>query len=298
MTVLIYLFTVCCTSAIEQKSSYLKTVLVLGQSNTIGWGDYDKISSERKTEFQAIKSRFLYLDNFNDQITNYRPTKRLSKKYLKKFDFLDNRSFCPIYTFAIKYGENNTLDDFLILRMSNAGRSLYGSWNPSPTIATSSLIPNEYNPNRPFNPDNLLYKQTLNKVELARNEAHEMGYKDLKLEGVLFFHGEKDAMQYVSAITYERNLKNFILNLRNDLGIEDLPFIIQQTNAIKLPFVKRVRIAQENVSKSLNKVVLLPTTMNENFNDYPKYSDKLHYDTEGVILLGEKSFDLFSKVKF
>lgn len=109
--------------------------------------------------------------------------------------------------------------------------------------------------------------------------------------GVLWMQGESDALEGHED-EYQANLANFITMLRSDLGMPNLRFVIGQIHSGWSEWTPErpdsaltVMSAQAAVAQSMSNVKLVVT---ENLGRYDNDSpDALHYNTEGMVALGE-----------
>ena len=84
-----------------------------------------------------------------------------------------------------------------------------------------------------------------------------------------------------AANAYEQNLTNLINSMRNDLDAPNLPFSIGRIGT-NWTYSATVRNAQSNVSSNLANTRLVETS------DLSLLVDGAHYDTAGMITLGER----------
>lgn len=108
---------------------------------------------------------------------------------------------------------------------------------------------------------------------------------------VLWLQGESDSRTREDAEKYEENLRAFIKVLRENLGREDLFFVIGEVSNVADKYTETVLAAQRRISQTNPHVILLQT------QDLGKHPDRLHYNTEGQIQLGVRFADILSKYK-
>ena len=104
-----------------------------------------------------------------------------------------------------------------------------------------------------------------------------------KIQGVLWMHGERDTKSKELAVDYEQHLTQFIAMLKHDFKHPNLSFVIARTSIPRAfrPAVNEVRVAQQRVAK-MASVSLIST------DDLSTTSDKVHFDTQGQLLLGQR----------
>jgi len=105
-----------------------------------------------------------------------------------------------------------------------------------------------------------------------------------KFIGMAWMQGESDAANAEDALAYKDNLTEFIKDIRHDFNAPKMPVVLGRIvhNPTVYPYTGDVRMAQETVAKDdpLVKVVDL--------DDLPLVEDGIHFDTEGVITMGER----------
>lgn len=160
------------------------------------------------------------------------------------------------------------------------GRDMAAAW-PDQNIAIvkvgygATTLAVDWNPDSP----GARYTDLLNAVNTAMAEL-SVGY-DAELTGMLWMQGESDALNLGYAQAYETNLKNFILSVREDLGVAELPFVIGQiSEAPAWTYGSIVRQAQADVARELSATLMISTA------DLSLISN--HYDAAGQMALGSR----------
>ena len=124
-----------------------------------------------------------------------------------------------------------------------------------------------------------LYNNLLTTVNAAMGEL-SAGY-DAELTGMIWMQGESDGLNAAYAAAYEDNLRNFIESVREDFGVEDLPFVLAQiSEAAAWTYGDDVRQAQLAVGNSMFNTRVFSTA------DLPLYSN--HYTAAGQMELGSR----------
>ena len=98
----------------------LPTYLLIGQSNMVGWGNYEKLNEECR--LVEKNEKVLYLNN-RSKIENISPNRRIGGKYKV------NGSFGPEYSFATGIAKEYPESSILIIKYAVGGTSLYAAWN-------------------------------------------------------------------------------------------------------------------------------------------------------------------------
>ena len=122
-----------------------------------------------------------------------------------------------------------------------------------------------------------LYTALTNFTKTAINELSE-NY-DVKVLGMCWMQGESDAVAITNAQAYYTNLTNFIYDVRKDLGLQSLPFIIGMIDEQKIwTHNAIVRQAELDLAQSMTNVFV--------FDTKGLATDGIHYTTPGQISLG------------
>lgn len=112
-----------------------------------------------------------------------------------------------------------------------------------------------------------------------------------EIHGVLWMHGERDTKSKKLANEYEKGMKTFIKMLKADFKNDQLSIVLARISipAAFRPAVPEVRLAQKHISQSSSSIHLIST------DDLSKTSDKVHFDTQGQLVLGERFAEVFMK---
>ena len=109
---------------------------------------------------------------------------------------------------------------------------------------------------------------------------------DPQLSGMIWMQGESDSSDQKMADDYAKNLACLIQDLRDDLKAPGLPFVFAQISkapAWDQPPARgpQIRAAQLEIAKTVPRTATFAT------DDY-KMCDPWHYDTAGMVSLGER----------
>ncbi len=109
-------------------------------------------------------------------------------------------------------------------------------------------------------------------------------FYNLNFVAVLWMQGEEDSKKPETAKGYYSNFKKLIRAFRRKTDNRELPFIFGEVNPAtdRFPFVKIVQAAQLKAVKKIKFVNLIKT------GDISKKADKVHYDSGGLLILGER----------
>ena len=265
------------TKAVEKVD--VQIVLLAGQSNMAGAGNYDDLDLETKARIKEVANR-VTVDRGTKNNALY-PLSHYPNKRSEKYDF--DKRFGPELLIGLTLAEKHPTQNYLLIKKSQGGTALYGAWNPDWTAEKAQAVEKAKKQNIQ------LYKEHLINIRqrLDRLKAAEKTYKII---GLVWMQGENDAAHEVSATSYEVNLKRLIEKYRTDLNVPNLPVVVGQINSHYGKFKKygptMVRKAMADVANSEEKVIMIPTTADAPYDDFPKHSDNVHYNAEGQRRLG------------
>ena len=265
------------TKAVEKVD--VQIVLLAGQSNMAGAGNYDELDDGTKARIKAVANRVTVdrgVKKSAPYALSYYPNKRS-----EKYDF--DKRFGPELLIGITLVEKNLTQEYLLIKKSQGGTALYGAWNPDWTAEKAKAVEKVKKQNMQ------LYNDHLTSIRQHLNRLKKEG-KTFKIIGLAWMQGENDAGKEISATTYEVNLKRLIEKYRTDLNVPNLPVVIGQINSHYGKFKKygptMVRKAIAAVANADEKVIMIPTTADAPYDDFPKHPDNVHYNTEGQRRLG------------
>lgn len=276
----------------QQLDKDVQVVLLAGQSNMAGGGNYDTLSDSIKERVDSVSHRVSL--SFNGKKAT--PLSYYKNKPSKKYKF--KRRFGPELLMGVCLAEKYPDKTFLLIKRSQGGTSLYGAWNPDWDAEKSKAV------------EKGEMKQNLKLYELHLQDISQ-NLKELKLKkvsceiiGFAWMQGENDAAKEVSAKSYKKNLRKLIVSYKRDLGLSELPFVAGQINSRYGDFEggpEMVRTAIEKVANSDYYSDYIATKNDIPWDDYPKHNDNVHYNSEGQVRLGtkfaEKLIDLYQKTK-
>jgi len=267
----------CKSGQIVNESKEVHVVLLAGQSNMAGAGNFDALNSSEIERIEKVSNRVSL--SFNGK--SAKPLSYYDNKPTEKYDFL--KRFGPEIFIGLALAENNPDQEYLLIKRSQGGTALYGAWNPNWTADKAKAV------EKPKKQNIQLYDRHIDDIRTNLKAIETQG-KSYKIIGLAWMQGENDAAKEVSARTYEANLKILIESYRNEFKIENMPFVIGQINSRYGKFKKQgpsmVRQAMEDVAASDKYVDIIKTTTDESWNDYPKHTDNVHYNAEGQRRLG------------
>ncbi|WP_077342149.1 sialate O-acetylesterase [Pseudocolwellia agarivorans] len=264
--------------ASQQKENTISVVLLAGQSNMEGAGNFDALEPSVKQRLSKVSSRVM-LSNKGDKAVPLSFTLSPHKK--EKYGF--EKAFGPELMIGITLAEKFPKKKFLLIKTAYGGTSLYGAWSTNWTAEKAKSSEKGYKQDLP------LYKmfQTSIKEQLTLLDQQNVPYKVI---GMAWMQGENDAAKEFTSLSYRDNLVEFIQQNRRDTKVADMPFIIGQINSTYGRFKKGpevVRQAMVDVANTKKNVSIILTTTNSDWEDFPKHTDNTHYNTLGQVRLGE-----------
>ncbi|AHF94250.1 hypothetical protein OPIT5_09215 [Opitutaceae bacterium TAV5] len=153
-----------------------------------------------------------------------------------------------------------------IIKHSKGGSMLASNWSPRST------------------------KENLLAELLARVKAAQAA-REIEIVGVLWMQGESDAVNEKRAALYANNLDLLIERFRSEFNNPALLFLCARVNPPedRYPTAAIVRKAQEECTYAHYRLI--------DCDDLEKVGDNLHYNTRGIIELGNRFADAALKPK-
>lgn len=264
--------------ASRNDASDVYVVLLAGQSNMAGAGNYDELSDDIKKRIEKVSSR-VYVSQSNTAQT---PLSYYKNKPSKKYKF--TKRFGPELLIGLTLAEKYPQKEFLLIKHAKGGTALYGAWNPEWTIEKAKEI-EKGEKKQSWN----LVQQHINLIEENLSILKEKG-KSYKIIGMTWMQGENDAVLEKAAITYKETLKKLIVKYRTTFNEKEMPFVFGQINSrygVKNG-AETVRLQMKEVALELNNVYLVKTSTDTSWSDFPKNADNVHYNAEGQLRLGKR----------
>lgn len=274
---LILLALVSCTSTeiISQEKNEIQVILLAGQSNMAGAGNYDELDKAIQQRIEKVSNRVSLVFNGKKVM----PLTWYKNKPTEKYNF--TKRFGPELLLGLTLAEKYPNKKFLLIKRSQGGTALYGAWNPNWTAEKAKAVEKAKKQNLQ------LYKMHLEDIHqnLALLKEQDEAYK---VAGFIWMQGENDATLEEAANSYADNLKILITKYRTTFNQKEMPAIFGQINSrygIK-DGAKTVRQQMELAEKNIENSYLIKTSTDETWLDFPKHSDNVHYNAEGQKRLG------------
>jgi hypothetical protein len=179
-----------------------------------------------------------------------------------------------------------------LIKHAWSGSNLFHDWNPRNSPADSASFGQEF-------------KRFVRTVESGMEELRKQGYKPT-IRAMVWQQGEGDALQKAgmqNSRRYGHNLNHFIYRVREQFGAADMLFIYGYVIPVPRPrFTGReeVREAQKNIDQgsgydlSVKGAFVVETDdlpLRSDEPDTPLPDDKVHFNTYGIIELGNRFAD-------
>ena len=262
---------------VAEKKDEVQVVLLAGQSNMAGAGNYDELDDSIKKRIEKVSNRVSLVSNGKKAT----PLTWYKNKPTKKYNF--TKRFGPELLFGLELAEKYPNKEFLLIKRSQGGTALYGAWNPNWTAEKAKAVEKVKKQNLK------LYAKHIEDIQKILSFIKEQN-KTYKIVGLLWMQGENDAAREISATTYKNNLLSLINSYRAEFKESKMPFVIGQINSnygkFKNKGSKMVRTFMQEVADEDKNVAIINTSMDKSWSDYPKHSDNVHYNTEGQKRLG------------
>ncbi|UZO82236.1 sialate O-acetylesterase [Aquimarina sp. ERC-38] len=281
LVVLLIIFASCRLHSIPEPikknlDSVVNVVLLAGQSNMVGFGNYDDLSEELKDRIAKVADRVTVSYTYLNQV----PLSYSKNKPNEKYSF--TKRFGPELFIGLTLAEKYPNKEFLLIKHAKGGTSLYGAWSSDYTLEKAKEI-EKGEKKQGWN----LPQIHINLINKNLNILKEKG-KDYKIIGMAWMQGENDALKEFAATSYAENLQKLIEKYRTTFNEENMPFVFGQINSrygIKGgPAI--VRSQMEKVPTMVQNTAILKTTTDKTWSDYPKHKDNVHYNAEGQKRLG------------
>lgn len=285
-TILLFLISltlISCGTPIETKaeSNKKKVFLFAGQSNMDGRGNGAELSEDDLERLARVSDRILFY--YNHQPVTPLQLTTPGKFVQNKFNLTE--SFGPELFFGIELAEKYPNDEFIFIKRSVGGTSLYGCWNPDWSIEKASLV-NEQD-------ESQLYSDF---IEYTKSILETFAPNEYKIEGMLWVQGEADSNIKKGgekpAESYGENLQNLINAVRLDLKVPEMPFMLFQVGRGKV--VEGMKQTADND----DKVFMIPQSNDKKSGDFYEQNPPpiFHYTTKSMKRIGIEFFNLYEEI--
>ncbi|WP_111708890.1 sialate O-acetylesterase [Lutibacter citreus] len=290
IVLIVVLFLVGCKSKLQKAihlNSKVQIVLLAGQSNMAGAGNYDKLDERLVKRIEKVSNRVSL--SFNGAPA--KPLSFYSNKPSEKYNF--TKRFGPELLLGLTLAEKNPSNEYLLIKRSQGGTALYGAWNPKWSAEKAKEI------EKGDKKQNLkLY--SLHVEDICNNiDSLNSNHKEYKIFGLAWMQGENDALLEASAKSYRNNLKSLIKAYRTEFNVPELPFVVGQINS-RYGIEGGAEIVRKGMANAVYQdyyAALIKTSTDTSWVDFPKHSDNVHYNTEGQKRLGVAFANSFFEIQ-
>ncbi|WP_166461138.1 sialate O-acetylesterase [Flavicella sediminum] len=254
----------------------IQVVLLAGQSNMAGGGNYDALDISLQKRIEKIAGRVLLSENGNAaKPLSYRDSKPTEKRNFTK-------KFGPELLVGLTLAEKYPNQEFLLIKRSQGGTALYGAWNPKWDAEKAKAIEKGS-----FKQNLKLHALHLQDIEENLNALKKQN-RAFEIFGMVWMQGENDAILEVAAKNYRNNLRSLVRSYRTTLKSPEMPFVFGQINS-RYGVEGGAALVRLNMQKFANGDYyskLVETSTDTTWTDFPKHLDNVHYNAEGLRRLG------------
>lgn len=247
----------------------INVFILAGQSNMSGNAAVNGLPSEYSGKFENV---LIHLDPKTDGLANRKGSWMTLEPGFGWGNGNANQ-FGPELLFGITLSKEYPDQKFALIKSSVAGQDL----------AVQFLSPSSGNAGK-------LYNGLVSEIDNALSSLDDQ--YEPQIMGMLWMQGEADAMNQGWANAYEKNLENFIKDIRAEVEVEDMPFIAANIDEQGMWWThyRIVNGAMNNLADKMENVFTFPT---KGFD-----TDGIHYKTQGMIELGKAYAEVIIENKF
>lgn len=242
--------------------------LLAGQSNMDGRGLVSDLSEDQKKPVDRTIIFYRSVPRTSDGWQTLVPGFSVPPKYKGE---LPSPTFGPEIGFARSMLKKNAPRKLALIKGSKGGTSLRVDWKPGVKGDKDSQGPR--------------YRDFIETIQMATKQLRERG-DQFTFRGLLWHQGESDSK--ASTATYRRRLKEFIVRIREDVGVADLPIVVGEV------FDNGKR---DSVRAAIQRVAAESPTVGLVSSEGTTTSDPgTHFDAKSQLLLGDRYADAMSKL--
>ncbi|MCX7012334.1 MAG: hypothetical protein NTW86_07190 [Candidatus Sumerlaeota bacterium] len=269
------------TGRAAESPKTLKVFILSGQSNAGGAGNGDELPEAMK---QTDPEVLQYVKQ-GKKVAPLAPYPRVEEKFGIK-----SQAFGPELAFGKEIKKAWPQETILIVKQSEGACSIIAwdkNWQREGWKEDLKAADNE---NKKPQYDNLM-SFIHEGVALAKEQT---GIGQVEYCGMLWVQSERDNGTTYTAHMYEANLKGLIANVRQDLGVPNLPFLFADANGAgsREPgsLTGLISEGMRRVEKDVPITRLIP------ISDLPK-NGGVHYNTQGQLILGKRFADALLEMR-
>jgi len=277
---LLAVLTVVLATTVHAADRPLKTFILAGQSNMVGYGD----STELPDDLRKGNDRVLMFEGGKWQPLRPHKPPGQDQRRLGLTEFC----FGPEIAFGHEMAKASPDETIGIIKHAVGGSSLL-AWKPDWSKAEADRVGQAGR--------GPLYKQMMNKVEQARRD------RDIEVVGFLWLQGGGDMKKVDVAKEYLDNLKAFVAAIRRDTGVADLPFLYGSPRPKGVPddlsdlvpeLMEGIRPgAQWVVKAQFDAQKAIPNSKMVIIRDIEKHPRNVHFNTAGQLVVGKLFAEAF-----
>ena len=277
---LLAVLTVVLATTVHAADKPLKTFILAGQSNMVGYGD----STELPDDLRKGNDRVLMFEDRKWQPLRPHSMAKQSHKRLGLTEY----HFGPEIAFGHEMAKAFPDETIGIIKHAAGGTSLL-AWKPDWNKADAARVGQVGR--------GPLYKALMGKVKQAQEE------RDIEIVGFLWLQGGGDMKKVDVAKEYLDNLKSFVAAIRRDTGASDLPFLYGSprkegdpddlSDLVPELIEGRRPAAQWVVKAQFDAQKAIPHSKMMIVRDIEKHPKNVHFNTAGQMVVGKLFAEAF-----
>jgi len=258
----------------------IKTFILAGQSNMVGYGDSTKLPDD----LRKGNDRVLMFESGKWQPLKPHEPANQGQRRLGLTEF----HFGPEIAFGHKLAKAWPVETIGIIKFSIGGTSVL-AWKPHWSKEDADRVGQ--------GKLGSLYKQLMEKIQHARKA------RDIEIVGFLWLQGGGDMKKVDVAKEYLGNLKSLVVAVRNATGVADLPFIYGSARREGIPddlsdlvpekMDGRYPAAQWVLKAQFDAQKEIPNSKMVILRDIEKHPANVHYNTAGQLEVGKLFAEAF-----
>jgi hypothetical protein len=281
----LFLFTLLCGTSAQT----VRVFILSGQSNAGGNGNGDELTAE---QIQTNPEVLVFFGGKKAAWQPMYPKKQKKEKFnIDALQFGTEMSFSK----AIKKAYPN--DIVAICKVALSGGTSIVAWEKNhDKEGWKEELEAVGSTRRAFNEDGTLRRHHYNElIDDTKRAIEQLNERDdvteVIISGMWWVQTEADGKHLQSATNYEKNLRTFVKNVRQDLDVKNMPFLFMDTH---IKNNERTRAIMTEGFKKIEKD--MPQTGMVQSKDLPTY-EGVHFTTEGIWELGERFAEKYLQIK-
>jgi len=259
----------------------VKTFILAGQSNMVGWGDSTKLPDDLRKGNDRV---LMFEDGKWQPLRPHAPTNQGQRRVgLTEF------YFGPEIALGQEMAKAWPEETIGIIKFSIGGTSLL-AWKPDWSKDDADRVGQGRHGS--------LYKKLMAKVDQASKA------RDIEIVGFLWLQGGGDTKNADVAREYLDNLKSVVAAVREDTGVADLPFIYGTTRIDGIPddltdFEEPKNLPPGRpgawlvLKAQFDARKVIPNSKMVILRDTEKHPRNVHYNTAGQLVVGKLFAEAF-----